>query len=86
MIWVNGSAIGNHAGDNYSLLFTESGASVTVSGKPIGTITQPQFAETLLAKFLGPKPASPRLKRELLQHASRALPPEAKPSAYDGGG
>ena len=56
-----------HAGDNYSLLFTQSGATVTVSGKLIGTITQPQFAEAMLATFLGPKPASPRLKRELLQ-------------------
>jgi hypothetical protein len=56
-----------HAGDNYSLLFTQSGATVTVSGKPIGTITQPQFAEAMLATFLGPKPASPRLKRELLR-------------------
>jgi Chalcone isomerase-like len=56
-----------HAGDNYSLLFTQAGVTVTVSGKPIGTITQPQFAEAMLATFLGPKPASPRLKRELLR-------------------
>ena len=55
------------AGDDYSLLFTQSGAIVSVSGKLIGTITQPQFAEAMLATFLGPKPASPRLKRELLQ-------------------
>jgi hypothetical protein len=56
-----------HAGDNFSLLFTQSGATVTVSGKPLGTITQPQFAQAMLATFLGPKPASPRLKRELLR-------------------
>ena len=56
-----------HAGDDYSLLFTQSGATVTVSGKLIGTITQQQFADAMLAMFLGPKPASPRLKRELLQ-------------------
>ena len=56
-----------HAGDDYSLLFTQSGATVTVSGKLIGTITQQQFADAMLATFLGPKPASPRLKRELLQ-------------------
>jgi hypothetical protein len=56
-----------HVGDNYSLLFTQNGASVTVSGKQIGTDSQPQFAESMLATFLGPKPASPRLKQELLQ-------------------
>jgi hypothetical protein len=56
-----------HAGDNYSLLFTQSVATVTVNGKLIGTITHPQFAEAMLATFLGPKPASPRLKQELLQ-------------------
>jgi hypothetical protein len=56
-----------HVGDNYSLLFTQNGASVTVSGKQIGTVSQPQFAESMLATFLGPKPASPRLKQELLQ-------------------
>ena len=56
-----------HAGDNYSLLFTQSGATITVNGKLIGTITQPRFAEAMLATFLGPKPASPRLKRELLE-------------------
>ena len=57
-----------HAGDNYSLLFTQSGATVSVSGKLIGTITEPQFADAMLATFLGPKPASPRLKRELQGH------------------
>ena len=56
-----------HAGDDYSLFYTQSGAIVSVSGKPIGTVTQPKFAEAMLATFLGPKPASPRLKRELLQ-------------------
>ena len=56
-----------HAGDDYSLLFTQSGATVTVSGKLIGAVAQQQFADAMLATFLGPKPASPRLKRELLQ-------------------
>jgi hypothetical protein len=56
-----------HNGDNYSLLFTRDGANVTVSGRPIGAISQPQFAKAMLATFLGPKPASARLKRELLQ-------------------
>ena len=56
-----------HAGDNYSLLFKQSGATVAISGQLVGTITQPQFAEAMLATFLGSKPASPRLKLELLQ-------------------
>ena len=45
----------------------EAVATVTVNGKLIGTITHPQFAEAMLATFLGPKTASPRLKQELLQ-------------------
>ena len=55
-----------HVGDNYSLLFRQHGATVMVSGQLIGTISSPQFAEAMLATFLGPNPASPRLKRELL--------------------
>ena len=56
-----------HRGDNYSLLFERGTATVTVSGRLIGTITSPQFADAMLATFLGPKPASPRLKQELLE-------------------
>ena len=56
-----------HAGDNYSLLFGQHGATVMVSGQQIGTISSPQFAAAMLATFLGPNPASPRLKQELLQ-------------------
>jgi hypothetical protein len=56
-----------HVGDNYSLLFRQHGATVTVSGQRIGTINSPQFAEAVLATFLGPNPASPSLKRELLR-------------------
>ena len=55
-----------HVGDNYSLLFKQQGAIVMVSGQLIGTISSPQFAEAMLATFLGLNPASPRLKRELL--------------------
>jgi hypothetical protein len=54
-------------GDNYSLLFAQQGATVTVSGHLIGTVSQRQFAEVMLATFLGPKPASQRLKQELLR-------------------
>ena len=54
-------------GDIFSLLFTASGATVTVGGKLIGTISQPQFAEAMLATFLGPKPGAPSLKQALLR-------------------
>ena len=56
-----------HAGDNFNLLFGESSATVSVNGQQIGTITRRQFAEAILATFLGPNPASPKLKRELLR-------------------
>jgi Chalcone isomerase-like len=54
-------------GDNFSLLFTRNGATVSVNGKLIGTVSQPRFAEAILATFLGPNPASPSLKQELLR-------------------
>jgi hypothetical protein len=54
-------------GDVFSLLFTQHGATVTVGGQQIGTISKPQFAEAMLATFLGPRPASPSLKRALLR-------------------
>ncbi len=56
-----------HVGDNYSILFAQHSATVIVGGHQIGTISKPQFADVVLATFLGPNPASPRLKRELLQ-------------------
>ena len=56
-----------HAGDNYSMLFAQHSAIVTVSGHQIGTVSQPHFADAMWATFLGPNPASPKLKRELLQ-------------------
>ena len=56
-----------HDGDDFSLLFTRSGAIVSVNGKLVGTISKPQFAEAMLATFLGPKPGALSLKRELLR-------------------
>jgi hypothetical protein len=56
-----------HIGDNYSLLFTQQVTTVAVSGRQIGTILQPKFAEAMLATFLGPAPASPKLKQDLLR-------------------
>jgi hypothetical protein len=55
-----------HAGDNYSLLFTPHGATVMVSGQQVGVVSRLEFAEAMLATFLGPRPASPKLKQELL--------------------
>jgi hypothetical protein len=54
-------------GDVFSLLFTPQGAKVTVGGKSIGTVPKPQFAEAMLATFLGPRPAAPNLKQALLR-------------------
>lgn len=56
-----------HEGDNYSLLFTRDGATVTVSGQQIAVICRPEFAKAMLATFLGPRPASVKLKQELLK-------------------
>lgn len=56
-----------HVGDNFNLLFTANGAFVTVNGQQIGTIPRRQFAEAILATFLGPNPASQSLKQELLR-------------------
>jgi len=56
-----------HAGDSYTLLFRRHTAIVAVSGHQIGIISQSQFADAMLATFLGPDPASPKLKQELLQ-------------------
>jgi Chalcone isomerase-like len=53
-------------GDESTLLFTSKGAHVTLNGRPMGDIPDPQFAELMLATFIGPEPATPRLKRELL--------------------
>ena len=58
------------AGDRFSLLFDKKGAAVDMDGHPLGVIPEPEFAEAMLATFLGPKPGSTRLKQELLTHRS----------------
>jgi Chalcone isomerase-like len=40
---------------------------VTVGGHTVGTVSKPQFAQAMLATFLGPKPGSPSLKHDLLR-------------------
>ena len=61
------SVPGMQAGDVFTLLFTPQGATVTFNGRQIGVIPKPQFADAMLATFLGPRPASPRLKQDLLR-------------------
>jgi len=56
-----------HKGERYSILFSGVGATVSADGTMLATIAKPQFAAAMLATFLGPAPASPRLKAELLQ-------------------
>jgi hypothetical protein len=55
------------AGDVFTLLFTRQGATVALGGRQIGAIPKPQFADAMLATYLGPRPASPRLKQDLLR-------------------
>jgi hypothetical protein len=55
------------AGDRFSLLFDTHGASVNMDGQPLGVVSHREFAEVMLATFLGPNPGSHRLKRELLE-------------------
>ena len=39
-----------------------------MNGHTLGTITNPVFSRAVLATFLGPEPATPRVKRELLNN------------------
>jgi hypothetical protein len=55
------------ANDYFNLLFTREGATVSVNGQLLGTINKRQFAEAVLATFLGPHPGTPALKHALLQ-------------------
>jgi Chalcone isomerase-like len=55
-----------HSGDGSTLLFTSEGVHVTFNGRLMGDIPDPQFAELMLATFIGAVPPTPRLKRELL--------------------
>jgi hypothetical protein len=55
-----------HRGDASTLLFTARGVHITLNGRPLGDILDRQFAELMLATFIGSEPPTPRLKRELL--------------------
>lgn len=56
------------AGDSSTLAFTREGLQITMNGHTLGTITNPVFSRAVLATFLGPEPATPRVKRELLNN------------------
>jgi len=53
-------------GDQSTLLFLPTGVKVTINGQLTGSITDPIFAQVILATFIGSEPPTPRLKRELL--------------------
>jgi hypothetical protein len=53
-------------GDVVTFAFARNGVTVSSNGKVIGTIMDRHFAQLMLAVFLGPHVAAPRLKSELL--------------------
>ena len=54
-------------GEYFYLLFTQGMATVSANGHQLGTIPRRQFANAVLATFLGPHPASATLRQELLK-------------------
>ena len=61
------------AGDRFTMLFDTRGAAIKMDDHPLGVIPRPDFAEAMLATFLGPRPGSVELKSELLSaHAGQA--------------
>lgn len=59
-----------YVGDIFHLLFEPDVATVTVNGQQIGTTRKRQFADAILATFLGPNTGLPRLRQELLTQRS----------------
>ena len=55
-----------HTGDTSVFAFTPQGLEVTMNGRAMGRIDDPQFVHVLLLSFLGPHPTAPDVKRELL--------------------
>src|SRR3954453_3614680 len=53
-------------GETFSFIFTGRGVEITAAGRLIGNINDRQFADLILASFIGARPPTPRLKRELL--------------------
>jgi len=54
-------------GEYFYLEFSQNMATVSANGEQIGQISRPQFANAMLATFLGPHPASLELRQELLR-------------------
>jgi long-chain acyl-CoA synthetase len=53
-------------GDSSALMFTHGTVQITLNGRLMGSVTDPVFARTILATFIGRSPPTDRLKRELL--------------------
>jgi hypothetical protein len=54
------------SGDASTSLFTVRDVHIHFEWAAIGDVPDRQFAELMLATFIGPEPPTPRLKRELL--------------------
>ena len=54
------------SGEYFYLSFSQNRAAVSANGVQIGVISRRQFVNAVLATFLGPHPASPTLRQELL--------------------
>ncbi|MBV9653594.1 MAG: chalcone isomerase family protein [Acetobacteraceae bacterium] len=57
-------------GESASLTFDGGRVSIDLNGKPLGTVTDPQFASVILATFIGDAPVTEQLKQQLLGKAS----------------
>jgi long-chain acyl-CoA synthetase len=55
-----------HRGDESVLLFSENTARISINGRDVGTVADPNFARTLLANFIGPYPPTQAVRRGLL--------------------
>ena len=55
-----------HHGDVATFVFGQDGVAVLLNKQPIGKVSDPNFVQVILAMFIGPAPASERLKQELL--------------------
>jgi hypothetical protein len=53
------------SGDASTLLFTARGVHIALNERPLGGILDRQFAELMLATFIGLEPPAPRLRREI---------------------
>lgn len=59
-----------HAGDSSVFLFTNGGLDISMNGRVLGHVGDPQFVRVVLATFIGDHPTALDVKRELLGVAS----------------